>query len=111
MMLMPETRIKEKQEKEEKQIPIFDTVYVQTPRTESHVDCSNKIRVATNKNCKKENRHSIIIDECIRSQEKDLPLKFPLAAGKQGMAPSRCVYGFRQECVLKSVSKRHYSRE
>lgn len=34
-------------------------------------------------------------------KKKVLPLKFPLAAGKQGMAPSRCVYGFRQECVLK----------
>lgn len=40
-------------------------------------------------------------------KKKVLPLKFPLAAGKQGMAPSRCVYGFRQECVLKSVFGTH----
>lgn len=44
-------------------------------------------------------------------KKKVFPLKFPLAAGKQGVAPSRCVYGFRQECALKSVSGKHYSQE
>lgn len=44
-------------------------------------------------------------------KKKVFPLKFSLAAGKQVMAPSRCVYGFRQECALKGVSRKHYSQE
>jgi hypothetical protein len=76
IMLMPETRKRETrktQKQKQKQIPIFDTVYVQTPRTESHVDCSNKIRVATNKNCEKENRHSIISTSAFVPKKKTFP--------------------------------------
>lgn len=56
---------------------------------------------------KKKNRHSFKSMSAFVPKKNALPLKIPLAAGKQGMAPSRCVYGFRQECVLKSVIGTH----